>query len=92
MAPSLSPASCGRALVPVERVDPGERAERPWAAAVPDLAALVGGVPGGAAAIGLAALAPVDDDLHVRVPGVVLGHPVKQLTLELAWYHAVDHP
>ena len=36
--------------------------------------------------------ATVDDHLHVGVLGVVLRHPVEELALELARYHAVDHP
>jgi hypothetical protein len=36
--------------------------------------------------------AAVDDDLHVRVLGVVLGHPIEKLALELTRYHAIDHP
>ena len=70
----------------------GNVPERAGPAAVPRLAALVDDVARPPAPVVLAALAAVDDHLHVGVLGVVLGHPLEKLAFELARYHAVDHP
>src|SRR4051812_16135670 len=70
------------------RVDGRELARHPRAPAIPAgaLLAVLGVLP--RAALGLA---PVDDDLHVRVVLVVLDEPLVELGRKFLWDDGVDH-